>query len=159
MQHNAPNNIVKGKSKGVDHMTGGKGPQVVKGKGIKGQQVSPWNKGKGKTGKGVYQSYELWDMEEGQQEDVTSQGWLLGALTLFNLNEDFPKWRQVLKKKASKKLIHAEGFNVSRPTTDGTLQPRSGEPMRVDLLDLINKPICKSKHSNRFELLGRREQR
>ena len=100
MQHNAPNyNIVQGKSEGVDHMTGGKGPQVVKGKGIKGQQVSPWNKGKGKTGKGVYQSYGLWDMQEGQQEDVTSQGWLLGALTLFNLNEDFPKWRQVPKKK------------------------------------------------------------
>ena len=136
-----PNNIVKGKSKGVDHMTGGKGQQVVKGKGKKGQQVSPWNKGKGQTGKGVYQSYGLWDMEEGQQEDVTSQGWPLGALTLFNLNEDFPKWRQV-PKKASKKVNHAEGFNVSRPTTDGTLQPRSGEPMRVDPLDLINKQFA-----------------
>ena len=26
----------------------------------------------------------------------SSLGWPLGALTLFNLNEDFPKWRQVL---------------------------------------------------------------
>ena len=129
----------------------------MKGKGKKGQQVSPWNKGKAKFGKGVYQSYKLWDMEEGQREDGTRQSWPLGALTLFSLNEDFPKWRQV-PKKASKKLNNAEGFNVSRPTAIGTVQPRSGEPMRVDILDLISKPICKSKHCIRFEFLGSLEE-
>ena len=56
--------------------------------------------------------------------------------------------------KASKKLNHDEGFNVSRPTASGTLQTQSDEPMRVDLLDLVNKASFKSKRSNRFELLG-----
>ena len=83
--------------------------------------------------------------------------WPLGTLTLFKLNEDFTKWRQV-PEKASKKLNHAEGFNVSRPTATAALQPRSGEPMRVDLLDLISKPICKFKHSNRFEMWGSLEE-
>ena len=96
-------------------------------------------------------------MEEGQQEDVTSQGWPLGALTLFKLNEDFPKWRPVLEK-ATKKLNHAEGFNVSRPTAIGTLQSRSGESVRVDLLELVNKLSLKSKRSNRLELLSSLEE-
>ena len=96
-------------------------------------------------------------MEGGQQEDVTSQGWPLGALTLFKLNENFPKWRPVLEK-ATKKLNHAEGFNVSRPTAIGTLQPRSGESVRVDLLELVNKLSLKSKRSNRLELLSSLEE-
>ena len=83
-----PNNIVKGKGKRGDHMTGDKECRSRRAK-EKRTTGTPWNKGKGKTGKGVYQSYGLWDMEKGQQEDVTGHGWPLEAPTLCNLNEDF----------------------------------------------------------------------
>ena len=47
---------------------------------------------------------------------------------------------------------------MSRPTAIGTLQPRSGESVRVDLLELVHKLSLKSKRSNRLELLSSPEE-
>ena len=54
MSHRAaqcPNNFGKGKGKGSDHMTGGKGTQIVKGKGKKDNRFLLGTKGKAKLEK------------------------------------------------------------------------------------------------------------